>query len=366
MFGPVYDARTDRILAIRMPWPSGFRLTMPDSTLLIGNRSDGWTRSTGAAPPRDLVAMFVNPVGEIVLVTRQGIFRVEGDLEAKPRQMNLLGLKVPLGKSQNPFVAIGPEPPLRLATQSAAAMSAESGALAIWSHGSLIILQRDESGKYQKVNEREFEGEAKAAVLSFGGSTLVAALVDGRIWIIDARDLLLRHEFKPEASNQPRFVHVAPGGRWFAIVFHHHKLWLFDADHDQAATRGFTGRDDISAATFTDSNRLLLADRGTRVTEYELEPFRVATERVPEMGTLDRVYRFTVLPIYTVFPKPGELGNMVAYLLTDQETTPLRQDSDDLGAARIKLNVKGPVWSSLTFTVIVLALTCLYIRRADF
>src|SRR5206468_2931515 len=117
---------------------------------------------------------------------------------------------------------------------------------------------------------------------------------------------------------------------------------------------------------FTAPNRLLLADRGTRVTEYELHSFHVVGQRVPEMDVLERVYRYAVLPIYTVFPKPGELDNMVAYLITEQETAAVGPDSENLTTAQVKLNVKGPVWSSLAFTLVMLALTCLYVRRADF
>jgi hypothetical protein len=84
------------------------------------------------------------------------------------------------------------------------------------------------------------------------------------------------------------------------------------------------------------------------------------------MGVLERVYRYGVLPLYTIFPKPGELDNMVAYLLTEQETAAVSPDAENLSAGQVMLNVKGPVWSSLAFTVVMLGLTCLYVRRADF
>ena len=142
------------------------------------------------------------------------------------------------------------------------------------------------------------------------------------------------------------------------MLFHNQKMWLFDTGQQKEVSLRFTGRDDISAAEFTGPNRLMLVDRGTRVTEYELDPFRSGPARSPDMGLMDRVYRYGVSPIYTLFPKPGELDNLVAYLLTEQETDAVAFATDDLRSVRVKLDVKGPVWSCLAFTAIVLALTC--------
>jgi ABC-type transport system involved in multi-copper enzyme maturation permease subunit len=366
MFGPIYDAKQNRVLAVRSAWPAGFRVSAPDPTLLLGTHADAWVAAEGATPPKDTAGLFANPDGEIVIVTRQGVLRADGDLQAKAREFKVLGFKVPLGGKTGPFTTIGPEQPLRLAAPFATTMNPTSAAIAIWNHGILIVLERDEDGNYRRAHEKEFDGVKGAAVLAFAGSTLVAALADGRIWVLDASDLTLRHEFRPEGKNQPRIAEASSDGRWFVVVFHNQKLWLFDATSDQPRTLSFAGRNDITAATFAGEKRLLLADRGTRVIEYELDPFELATRHTPDMRVLERIYRYGVLPIYTVFPKPGELGEMVRYLLTEQETESIGPEPEDLRSTHVKHNVRGPLWSSLAFTVIVLAITCLYIRRTDF
>jgi hypothetical protein len=366
MLGPVYDHQNDRLLAIKLPWPSGFRLSGGDATLLVGGRADQWNQTVGAAPPRDPIGLFASGEGRIVVVTKQAVFHLEGDPQAKPREFKMLGLRVPLGGARGPYAAVGPEPPLRLTQPAAAAIDSKSGALAVWNRGTLLVLQRDEQGRYQRVLEKQFEGETKPVVLGFSGSTIVLALADGQIRIIDSRSGNVAHEFRPEGKNQPRSVEASPDGRWFMVLFHHRKAWLWDSQEQKAAEPGWVGKSDISAAAFVGSNRLQLVDRGTRVTEYELGSFRMVGQHVPQMGALERVYRYGVLPLYTVFPKPGELDNMVAYLLTEQESAAVGPDAENLSAAQIKLNVKGPVWSSLAFTLVMLALTCLYVRRADF
>jgi ABC-type transport system involved in multi-copper enzyme maturation permease subunit len=364
VLGPVYDARNDQILSVRLPWPGGFSLAAPEAKLLVGARRDRWARTEGVGLPRDPVEILARGDDSVIVVTKQSVFRLEGDVSAKPREFKMLGLRVPLGGDRGPFAAAGPEAPLRLSRPTAAAINRDSGAIAIWNRGTLIVLDQTESGNYQRSFEKEFESEAKQVVLGFGGSTIVIAYSDGRIQLVNARDGNVEHESKPQGKNQPRSIAAAPDGRWFMVVFHHRKTWLWDALRKTEVTPQFTGKSDISAATFIGPDSLLLADRGTRVTEYELNPFRVVRERVPEMKMLERVYRYAILPVYTVFPKPGELDNMVAYLLTEQETAAV--DSENLATAQVKLNVKGPVWSSLAFMLVVLALACLYVRRADF
>ena len=110
----------------------------------------------------------------------------------------------------------------------------------------------------------------------------------------------------------------------------------------------------------------MVSDRGTCVTDYQLDPLQVNARIVPELTALERVYRFAIVPFYTVFPKPGELGNVVSYLLTGQESVAAGPNAEQLSNAHIKLNIRSPLWSSLAFLVAVLAVTCLFIRRADF
>jgi hypothetical protein len=56
----------------------------------------------------------------------------------------------------------------------------------------------------------------------------------------------------------------------------------------------------------------------------------------------------------------------VNYLLTEQETVSIGRNQEDLGAAQIKLDPWGPVWSSTAFVIVVLLLSCIYIQRQDF
>jgi ABC-type transport system involved in multi-copper enzyme maturation permease subunit len=355
LIGPVYDARSDRLVALQIPVRVGFSFFMPDVSLWLGNRSDDWKRTAGPAPPRGASALFVNRDGAVIAVAGAGVFRLEPVKADGERPADARGS----------FVSLGP-PALRLNAPFAAALHASSDAIAIWDRATVTVLQPNEAGDYEMAAQREIADASGSAVLAFGRSTLLAASEDGRVRLLDAGDLSLRHEFRPFGGNQPFAAEASPDGRYVVVVFHHRKIWLYDAERDRPVDLPFAGHRDISAALFTAPNRLLLVNRGQNATEYVLDPFAVQKRREPAMRMIERIYRFAVVPAYIIFPKPGQLGNAVRYLLTDQETISAGANPGDLRSTRVKLDVKGPIRSSAAFLAVMLVLGCLYVRRADF
>ena len=65
--------------------------------------------------------------------------------------------------------------------------------------------------------------------------------------------------------------------------------------------------------------------------------------------------------------KPGELSTTIHYLLTEEDTVSNNEPfPDNLQEGRTKLRPWQPVWSSLAFMVVVLAIGCWYIERQEF
>ncbi|MCH2588301.1 MAG: hypothetical protein MK004_07480, partial [Planctomycetales bacterium] len=81
---------------------------------------------------------------------------------------------------------------------------------------------------------------------------------------------------------------------------------------------------------------------------------------------LQYVYRYALLPIYTVFPKPGELNNVITRLFQEDSTVAISGNNDDLQADQVEIDIQTPLISNAIFLIIVLALTCLYVSRKDF
>ena len=147
-----------------------------------------------------------------------------------------------------------------------------------------------------------------------------------------------------------------------AVVFHNGTLAVLGPGDQPPRQLG----GDVSAAMFAAQGDLLVADRGTRVTTYDPKSLRPKQTLEPEQGVLEMVYRYGVQPLYTIFPKPGELSNVVNYVLTDSETQAMGPPvATDLRQARVKVDIQGPLWSSLAFVVVTLSLTCFYISRLD-
>ena len=357
MIGPIYDARLDRMIAIPtgLPGAAGFNLFGPPPALQIGKRSAAWTRKKAGSAPAGTLALLTGPHDDVVAVTKGAVFRLTPVRSKKAKLEN-----------SEEFVRLGPEPALRLDSSAAVAMNKDTGAIAAFNRGTVTVLEPDAAGKYVRKNEKEVISlkETTAALAAFADNTILIALSDGRVLLVDAVDLSVRHELRPVGDNAPRFVAASPGGRWLSVLFHNRKLWLYDTQNDRPAPISFTGQGDISAAAFNGPDRLLAADRGNRVTQYELDPYRVEGRREPTLGNLEIAYHYFITPLYTVLPKPGELGNAVAYLLTDPD-----DDVDnplDLSVQRSKVDVAGPIWSSLAFLAVMLTLSCLYVSRADF
>lgn len=377
--GPTYDARQRQLLVARPSGGAGGGFMSPGGTLFSGRQNDNWRLSQVVAVPTGTTGLFAGPKGEVIAVGASGVFKLEDSNSAASKDAKAAEATVPpatrpivgaAAEKPSPaegaaprFVEVGPAS--GLAGQVAAAMDSASGDLAVFSRGRLRILKPDDKGQFAQSARADID-DAQAAVVGFGGSSVIVVLADGTIKWFDAQDLALRGKFSSASPRAPRFAVVSPNGRWLAVLFHNGRLWLYDTERDAEASKSIDGQGEISAVTFAPDNALLAADRFTRVTRYQLDPPAV-TERVqPEMDFLERVYRYGLKPIYTVFPKPGELGNMVSYLLTEQDTQAPMGREDDLASQRLKIDVWGPIWSNLAFVVIFVCLGGLYTAYKDF
>jgi ABC-type transport system involved in multi-copper enzyme maturation permease subunit len=362
LIGPVYDPRHERLIALPSPLAQ-FGMVPNGNLLRIGERAEDWQRLDGVAAPAGTAALFVDPRGRLLAVTSGGVFRLQGEASEKQRRVNVFGFELPAGAAGSQFVAASP--PLRLRSPLAAAMDPQTGELAIFDSQRLLVLALDKADRYRARVERKLEKQ-QAGVVAFAGQTMLLGLADGWAIVLDAADLKRRDEFRPGGADSPRFIQASPDGRYFAVLLHTRKLYLYDARQRQMAAAAVSGQGDISAVAMPASDRLLAADQFARVTQYRLPEMAVERREAPSRGALERAYVFVIKPIYTIFPKPGELDNLVSYLLTEQQSVSTRADTEDLQAGRIALNIWGPVWSNLAFVAIAVCLGCWYTARKDF
>jgi hypothetical protein len=141
---------------------------------------------------------------------------------------------------------------------------------------------------------------------------------------------------------------------------------MYDTKEKKGEEAPISGQGDISAAEFESPDRLLVAHHLKRVSGFDVDDWKPREHWTPVMTVSERVYRYFLSPLHRIFPKPSELDETAAYLLTDQETLAMTHRRDDLSQARIQLEIWNPVWSNLAFVTAVLLAGSIYVHRRDF
>jgi hypothetical protein len=234
----------------------------------------------------------------------------------------------------------------------------------VYHDGQLTQLRLNEKRLYVVQDTHALPSD-EAALLGYTGSHLIAALGSGEILLLTLEPFETTARFRPFKQNKPKFVVTSPDGRWVAVLFHHRRLWLYDIK-SASVTHSVTGQGDISAVAFTANQTIMISTGFGEVHEYSLPSLANTAHFRPQPETLETVYRYAILPLYTVFPKPGELDNLVSYLLTKDESVEINSGDSNLQNERVVLDVWQPIWTNLAFVVCMLTLSCLRVWRRDF
>ncbi|MGH7202723.1 MAG: hypothetical protein ACREJB_19105, partial [Planctomycetaceae bacterium] len=254
MIGPVYDETNERLVAVEgrtmFGQPSGM------GQLLIAEKENLWAPEPGAHTPTDASYLFIDPEGRIVVAGRSGIYRIVGDptIPADPLS-ELFGepeliepgppeLDGPADGGPDPegdpdadgeeelkpgrFVQVGPRSEAGLGRPFAAAMNPKDGSLAVYTGSTLKTLALSADDQYVVDRSKDLKTD-QSALAAYAGDTIVVAFADGSIEVFDARSLKRKERFEPFDDYEPQSVVAAPGGRWFAVLFHQNSLWLYDA-----------------------------------------------------------------------------------------------------------------------------------------
>lgn len=360
--GPIYDPAGDQLVAIQRSFRTGQVLTY------VGPRQDDFKSVKGAGAASGAMYLFREPDDKLLVVSSTGLYRLEGNPLQESKPVKVFGLALPI-PSADVYRSVGPEDPLLITRPASVSLNPDSGELAVYTRGKLVLLKKDADGRYQRRLEKPLdEEEMPAMTIAYAGDFVLAGREDGRLTLLRASDGEVVKEFEMERTQPPRFLVGAPGGRHFAALFHDGHLWMVDTDKADVKFASASGQGEISAIAFRDAEHLRVVDRVTRLTEYTVSDMRVAQRWSPKAGLLDASYRYVIHPAYTLFPKPRELGDTVTYLLSGKSAKPVEgaQGRQNLDEAQKQLDPWAPVWSSAAFMIVVLGLGCLYLERQEF
>ncbi len=359
LVGPVYDPQGERILAFERRGP-GFSPLGGSTRLLVGKRAEDWRRDEGVNMPDGAMSLLLGPGDKLFAASAQGIYRLEGDLEARQEDINIFGVRIPLPEQGGRFVNVGPDVQFR--PPQSAAIDADTGDIVLFDGFRLVRFEADDEGTYREAAEATFDVKLTGEVAITGGDVYLA--LDGEVRRYDA-ELALVETVESVSRSNPGSMTVSPDGRVLAVLYRDGDLWTYDCRAHEPLAMSITGQGDVSSVAF-DGSTMYVADRVTRITQYELADDSVIGRRQGALPLAERIYRYALHPLYTIFPKPGQLNETVMYVLSSNDTQLGALRLDDGGNGPQRLDVWGPIWSNLVFLAVVLAAACVYIYRKDF
>lgn len=366
LIGPVYDGTHGQIVAVQvMPSPMGLQGGGNVGRVVIGRREQEWSATNGIQAPSGTSRLFIDRKGRLLAAGNQGVYRCDGDLTDSHRPFKVFGLDIADKPKVAQFVRVGPADSSIWFSPFSIGHNPVDDSLIVFDRGRLRTYELNGKDEYERKADRTIDTKLPA-VVACGASAALFALEDGSIQILDRATLETKETVTPFGKSEPRSIAVSPDGRWFAVLFHQKNVWLYDAQSGKGSDRGIAGQGDITAATFSTDGKLLVAHRTTRVSRYTVDTLSRESELVPPANWPERIYRYIVIPLHTVLPKPGDLDYLIGYLFTDQKSEASPGSEGNLQTERNVVDVWTPVWSNLIFLSVILGLTSWYISRKDF
>lgn len=265
------------------------------------------------------------------------------------------------------FVPLGPDRPSPVTRRGLCAINRSTGEIAVFGNRVLSVFRRDDVGyRFDRSIEIETGApESMSGLLAFQGNALLLALGNGQIITLDATTLEELFGYRPEVHHAVEEVGASDDGRWFFVLYRNGKVWALDTQSPQEmALAKFSGQGSISAICVTSAEEVLVADRGSQVTRYDLKNFQPLQTVRPQDGTVEQLYYWLIQPLYNVWPKPGEFYKVVAWIAEgDDEAEP---NEIDLRLKPKYRNPWAPLTSGLTFMTVMIGLSCLYFWRKDY
>jgi hypothetical protein len=382
--GPTYDPSREALFGQR-----SFGFQFVDQMLSYASREGAWRRKTGTNVGLSAQKLLYRPEIEVgagdeaktvppalVFVGSDGPMTLREDpLAEAPSAAASLFSRFAGGGPFRPLV----DEPLALDLPIEVAMHEASGDLAIHSQGEALWLALQPDGEYEVVLRETFsDDEEERVLLDVGGPKdaplLAIARADGSIVPIrvvrgETTKLEKLEPFAPEGDNVPKAVRVRPDGSQIAALFHIGTLWVRDVERGESSKPWIEGQGNLIAAAWFGNDDLAVADSRTGVRVLDANGYSLR-ERIDMPSSFAvGLYRWIVLPFYTIFPKPGEIDRTMTWLQTGEETRPtdlLARFSPALDTPRTKLNPMGPVWSGLFFIGVMLTLGGWYFTRQEY
>ncbi|MBC7851859.1 MAG: ABC transporter permease subunit, partial [Pirellulaceae bacterium] len=330
--GPAYDPKHKQLV--------GATLSLSNGQLMIvgGKKEKDWKPQEGPPAPISPVDILNEPDGTPLLVTNYSIQRVTGEITPPESKVKFLGYTLPSLKG-GALTDGGPRPAQGWGDGMAPAIDPKTGLLYIYDGGEFTTLAL-QSGRYERQEKKRiWEKDRGRPVLAACGGTVLLGRANGQVVIFDGKTLETKETLEPEKESRVEAMAASPSGKTIAVLFENRRLWMYNVEEGKLELSRVTGQRDISAVTFASEDRLLVADRTDRVTEYS-EDMSVSRRISPSMSLYAQAFRYGITPIYTICPKPGEFYKTVTHILADPPKPKSAAGEDD-GNGEVRASSRG-------------------------
>jgi len=372
--GPLLAGDGKQVLAVQRSgrrWNSWLGAGSP---LVYGNANEQFRRhESSASAPLGTALLAQDRVGRIIAAGLGGISMLPGPVEAPAATPSgngpkLFGveLKLPnLGRAAtDQFELISP--PQNWIAPLAAAHDPRTDRIVVFQRGQLQIFDRAADSRYREAHSRKIPGR-EYGLAAIAGDTALLAFDDGGLQEFTGKLWQPGRAHTPVPGVPARSLHTSPDGKTIAALFHDRSVWLYDVVSAAWSRAPLAGQGDFSAVNWTANGDLWAVDRWQRATLYAAnDDFRVVREAANAPHWLELFDVYFLKPLYAILPKPGETGNLVNFLLTDQRTFLTGQITGGLRSPRTPIDIWSPLVTHAIFLAAMLAWGCWIIQRRDY
>ena len=142
-----------------------------------------------------------------------------------------------------------------------------------------------------------------------------------------------------------------------------------DVESGELEKPWIAGQGNLTAVSWFGDDDLAVADNRTGARVLDAGSYSVRERIDMPSNFWISLYRWAILPAYTILPKPGEIDQTIYWLQTGDATQPaslIAQISPSLDTPRTKLNPFAPLWTGLLFIGVMLAFGGWYFSRQEY
>ncbi len=264
------------------------------------------------------------------------------------------------------FQRISDHESLNVARSGSASLDPESGEIALYSRGEVVVLRPDGEGRYTINRQRavgEQENSRMTGLVQLRGSSLFLLHGNGQFYHLDSATL--DEVWTGTLDSRVPIRGLAASSDIAAVTFREGRLWLYDArSRGELASYGFGLQGDVMATAFDARGRLWIGDRFQGARLYDLESRERVESKIPAADIMTQMFRWLVRPLYRSFPKPGEFNKVIARLSSSGDTT--NNPTIDLTVDPPPDDPWTPLTSGLVFMFVMLGISCAVFQRMDF